>query len=153
MKVELLNNSKKKRVMALLNENYGIEKLPHLFIQTGKENYRIYSGSLSKEELNFLAKQINIEIIGAKLCKIEDNKLRLNFDITNLPEISSQIKDNIIELTDEQAKKYMKGENIEMQIKSDANYLIIKHKGNFLGSGKNNKTFIQNYVPKERRIK
>lgn len=149
----LLTNSKKKKIMNILSKNYGIEKLPHLFLQTGKGKYRIYSGALSKEELLLLEKNTHIEIIGGRFCKLDDEKIRLNFDLTTLPEIKDQITENIVELTDEQAEKWMRGDNLEMETNSDTDFLVLKHRDNFLGSGKNNKTFIQNYVPKERRVR
>jgi len=151
--IELLTNAKKKKITELLNEEYGIEKLRHLFIQTGKGKIRIFSGSLSKEEINELAKNVHIDTIGARLCNIENDEIRLNFDILNIPELKSQINKNIIKITNEQVQKWLKGDNIEMVTDLGGKYIIVQNKGDFIGVARNNKTFIQNYVPKERRVK
>jgi NOL1/NOP2/fmu family ribosome biogenesis protein len=153
MKIELLNNSKKKKLIEQIDRNYGIEDLSQLVIQTGKGKFRIYSGSLSKEELNLLGKSINIEIIGSKLCKVDDEKVRMDFDILNLPEIKNQIKEfSTIHLPDEDLEHWLKGGDLNKN-EEGFSYYIIKNKEDILGSGQNAKDHIKNYVPKERRIK
>ena len=152
-KVELLDKTKKKKIVQKLEKDYGIEELNYLLVRSGKENIRIFSGSLSKEELNLLAKEINIELIGTKLCTIIDEGIRLNFDLINLPEIKSQLNKSIIELNEEEMKKWMKGEDLEKQVENEKKFLLISHKGDFLGIGRNQGKFIKNYIPKERRVK
>jgi len=154
MNIQLLDKAKKKKIMHLLEEQYEIKKLPHLFIKSGKDKYRFYSGSLSKQEILKLANNTNIEIIGAKLCKTDNEKARLNFDIIHLPEIKSQIK-NIIIIDDKQAEKWTGGEGIELKKPVDWDYVVMENNGDLLGVGRisKDKTYIQNYVPKERRVK
>ena len=153
MKVELLDNTKKKKVLQMLEKEYGISDLNYLFLETGKGKYRIYSGGLAREELNMLAKTIHIEIIGAKICKVEENKIRLDFDIINLPEIKKQITKNIIEIPDKEVYGWMQGNNLNINSESSASYLIIKNKNDLLGTGQNARILIKNYIPKERRVR
>jgi len=153
MKVELLDNTKKKKVLQMLEKEYGISDLNYLFLETGKGKYRIYSGGLARQELNMLAKTVHIEIIGAKVCKVEEDKIRLDFDIINLPEIKKQITKNIIEIADKDVHNWMKGDNLNINPNTDASYLIIKNNNDLLGTGQNAKILIKNYMPKERRIK
>jgi len=156
MKVELLNNAKKKRVMNLLNEQYGIEKLPYLFIESGKGKFRIYSGALSKEELNMIGKNLHVELVGARLCKVDNEKARLNFDILNLPAVKSQLKTfSTIFLPDEDVGSWMSGIDLDYDTEHPVpfTYLVMKNEGDIFGMGQNAKTFIKNYVPKERRIR
>ena len=156
-KIELMDKTKKKKIIGNLNDNYGIENLHHLFIRSGNDKIRIYSGGLSLEELNFLGKNLRVELIGASLGKIEENNLRINFDILNLPEIKSQINKNIIEISEEQILEWLKGKSLEINTESITknDLVVVKSKNNqdFLGVAKNRKTYIQNYVPKERRIR
>ena len=152
-KVELLNSTKKKKIMQMLEKEYGISNLNYLIVQTGKGKYRIYSGGLSRDELNMLAKTIHIEIIGAKICKVEEDKIRLDFDIINLPEIKKQINKNIIEIPDKDIANWMKGDNLNIKTDLTSSYLIIKNNNDLLGTGQNAKVLIKNYVPKERRVK
>jgi NOL1/NOP2/fmu family ribosome biogenesis protein len=153
MKVDLLDNTKKKKMLNMLEREYGIINLSYLVLETGKGKYRIYSGGLSREELNMLAKTINIEIIGAKICKIEEDKIRLDFDIINLPEIKKQINKNTFEISDKNVKQWMQGDNLNVKTESNASYFIIKNKNDLLGTGQNAKVLIKNYIPKERRVK
>ena len=113
MNIQLLDKAKKKKIMQVLEEQYGIKKLPHLFIKSGKDKYRFYSGSLSKEEIMQFVKNINVEIIGAKFCKTDNQTIRLNFDVMNLLEIKNQIT-NIISIEDEKLKAWMSGEEIKL---------------------------------------
>ena len=152
-KIELLDKTKKRKVLNLLDENYGVSKLPHLFIKTAKNKYRIYSGSLSKEEIIELVKNVNVELIGTRLCTIDDDDVRLTFDIMNLPIIKKQINKNIFEIPDNEVEKWLRGNNIEIETKHDGKFLAIKHKKDCLGIGMNQRDHIKNYVPKERRIK
>jgi len=153
MKIELLDKTKKKKILGLLEESYGISKLPHLFLKLGKDKYRIFSGNLSKEEIKDLEKNTRLEVIGSRLCTTSENSVRINFDMMNLPEIKSQITENIIEITDEQLNKWIKGENLDIDSKTDARYIIIKHKNDFIGIARNQEGFLKNYVPKERRVR
>jgi len=154
MNVEFLDNTKKKKLIKLLKEQYGISNLPYLIIKTGIDKYRIYSGSLSKDELIELGKNTRLELIGIKLCKIDRENIRLNFDSLNLPEIKKQITKNIIIIDDKKAENFLKGENIEMTTNLKG-YVVIKNKDNLIGIGKPSADgkIISNYIPKERRIK
>ncbi len=164
--IDLLDKTKKKKILNLVEEEYGISELPHLFIKSGKDKIRIFSGSLSKEELNTLAKTIHVDSIGIKLLTLEKfnskESLRLSFDILNMPEISSQITKNFIEINQEQLKTWLKGDNIILTKKEieelkelNSEFIIIKHKDDFFGIAKNqiNQGFLKNYVPKERRLR
>jgi NOL1/NOP2/fmu family ribosome biogenesis protein len=153
MKVELFDNTKKKKVIQILNNNYGITELPWLLIKTSKEKIRAYSGGLSWDELNELAKTIHIELVGMPLCSIIDENARINFDAINLPIIKNQIKENFIEITEEELKEWIKGNNIERESNLTAPFVLVRYKNDFFGVASNRRTFLQNYVPKERRIR
>ena len=90
-----------------------------------------------------------MEIIGIYLCKLETDGIRLSHDAVTL--LSDKITKNIIEITDEQAKEWMKGKDLE--IKMENKYLILRNKNLLLGCGKSTGEKIINFVPKERRVK
>ncbi len=152
-KITFLDKTKKRKLLKEFEKQYNITNLPYLIIQTGKDRYRIYSGSLSKEELNEMAKTTNIELIGTHLCKIQEGKIRLSFDILNTQEIKNQITKNIHEIKDDEVKKWMAGENLETEKEFATQYIIIKNQNNILGIGRKINNTIQNYTPKERRIR
>tara|TARA_Y100000310_G_C20333587_1_gene646409 strand:+ start:249 stop:728 length:480 start_codon:yes stop_codon:yes gene_type:complete len=154
-KTEFLDKSKKKKILKVLEKEYGVSDLKHLFIRSSKERFRIYSGNLSKEEINDLSNVINIELIGARLCTIKDWDTRLNFDIMNLPVIKNQITQNIQLIDEKNIDPWLRGNNVELKVdeKNKGKFLAIKNKNSFYGIGLNQKDHIKNYVPKERRIK
>ena len=145
---EFINKSEKKKILEKLEEQYGIHKLDFLLVRSGQDKVRGFTGSLSKNELAFLAREINIEIIGLYLLK-EENGLRLSFDAT---QILSGISKNIVEINEKHAEDWLKGNNIDTKENAEG-FVIIKYKNDFLGCGKLSQGRITNFVPKERRIK
>ena len=157
--LKLLNRAKKQKILDLLNEEYGIENLNYLFLQTTRK-LRIFSGALSKEEMIEWLKNINIDNIGLYFASWEDSGIRLNLDAVHL--ISKQASKNIIHLAEEQADSLFLGSEIELNIENKKEiemnnvkegFIIVKNKEDIIGTGKLTKTRILNYLPKERRIK
>ena len=155
MRFEIFDKTKKEKILHILDNDYGIKKLPHLFLKSGEDKIRIFSGSLAKEEINLLAANLNIEIIGSKLCTLVKEHSRLNFDIMNLPSIKHQIKKSIFELDDNEVKLWMQGEDIRIMIPKEieeSKFIGVSHGNDFFGVARNH-GFLKNYVPKERRVK
>src|SRR3989344_5796638 len=99
MKTHFIKTPEKRRIIEVLKERFGIENLPYLLIESGKEKIRGYSGSLSKDEIMELSKIARIEIVGLYLMNIRD-ELRLSFDATQM--LQNQIQKNIVEISKEQ---------------------------------------------------
>ena len=150
--ITLLDNSKKKKILKMLNKAYGIEKLPHLFLQSGKDKIRIFSGSLSKEEIRELSKIVKVDSIGMKICNLAEESVRLNYDALNFPTIKEQITENIQEINESQLKEWMAGNDLQITPETEAKFIVIKHKNQFYGIARN-QGFLKNYIPKERRIR
>lgn len=148
MNVKFLSSSEKRDIVKQLNEQYGISELPYLLILTGKERIRGYSGSLSIDEMKRIADKVNIEIIGIYLLRIEKDGLRLSHDAISL--LRDRITKNIIEINDEQAQQWMRGNDLPIQ--TGNGYVVLKHNGNLIGCGKSTGDRITNFTPKERRI-
>ncbi len=144
-----LTSSDKKRIIEQLNKQFGISELPYLIIQFGKEKLRLYTGSLSKEELYHLDNEIRIENIGLYFAKWESDGIRLTLDGVQL--LKNQINKNILELNDNQANEWLRGNDLD--IKEETGWKILKHNNEFIGCGKSTGEKISNFMPKERRIK
>ncbi len=78
---------------------------------------------------------------------LEKNGIRLSIEGSFI--VGKLAKKNVIELDDENAKRWMGGQDLELPVKG---YVILKWKNFFLGCGKGNGKIVKNYVPKERRI-
>ena len=146
-----LTSTDKKRIIEQLDKQFGIKELPYLVLQFGPEKLRVYTGNLSKEEIYYLDRELRIENMGLYFAKYEreNNEIRLTIDGIQL--LKNQITKNIFELNDEQAEQWLRGN--DLQIKTDTNWKILKHKNEFIGCGKSTGEKITNFMPKERRIK
>lgn len=150
---EILDKADKKRVLQELKP-YGIERISYLLIKAGSR-LRIFSGILGKNELINWLRNIKIDNIGLYFASLQEG-LRMNIDAVHL--LSHQIKHNILEISDAEAEKWFRGNEINLK---DINYeknlevgfIILKNKEDFIGVGKLSKTKILNFLPKERRIK
>jgi NOL1/NOP2/fmu family ribosome biogenesis protein len=147
--MKLLNNPDKKKIINQLNNQFGISKLPYLLLQFGKEKFRLFSGSLSKEDLNLLDRELIIENIGLYFAKQQNDGLRLTLD--SLSVFKNQTNKNILEINNKQAENWLKGN--DLYIISDNNFKILKHNNELIGCGKSTGERITNSIPKERRIK
>ncbi len=147
MKVRFLSKGKKKELLRNLEKNFGIEKPDFLFFETSR-GIRIFTGSVSKEDLGMLIKNLRIQSMGLYFARREDGELRLSLDATHL--LSRKIKKNIFEISDEQKEKWMNGENIEIE-KGLKGIFIVKNREDYLGSGKASSGKLFNFIPKERR--
>ena len=101
--MKIIRSTPKKKIIQQLNEQYGISDLPYLLLQFGKEKIRLYSGSLSAEELNILDANLRIENMGLYFAKEQRDGIRLTLDGVQL--IKNQITKNILKVDDEQAKE------------------------------------------------
>jgi 16S rRNA (cytosine1407-C5)-methyltransferase len=144
-----LTSSSKKKILTQLNSQFGIQELPYLLLQFGKEKLRLYSGSLSKQELIDMDKQLRVETMGLYFAKQQPDGLRLSLDGTQL--FKPQITKNILEITNPQADQWFKGNDLEIQ--TEPALKILENKNDLIGCGKSTGERITNSIPKERRIK
>jgi NOL1/NOP2/fmu family ribosome biogenesis protein len=144
-----VKSAEKKQILKELNETFGIEELPYLFIESGKEKIRAFSGSLSKEEILGIARLTRVEGVGIYFLKKEITGIRMSFEAVQL--LKNQITKNILDLTDEQANSWIKGN--DLAVKTPTGVYVMRNNGLLLGCGKSNGEVIFNYVPKERRLK
>ncbi len=151
MPAEMLRKAEKERVVEPLQERFGIENVPYLLFKTGKEKVRGFSGHLSREELQALFDCVVVEIIGLYLFKEDKHdELRMSLDATHL--LKKDIQKNILEITDEQALKWLKGEDLSVEASLFGFYVVI-NKNDFLGCGKASQGRLINFIPKERRLR
>lgn len=148
MNVRFIKSNEKKDIVGELKTQFGIEDIPYLLIETGKEKIRGFSGSLSKDEIMKLGEEVKIEIVGVYLLKHEHD-YRLSFDAALL--FSEQIKSNILEINEEQFYKWIRGYDLETNALQGT--YVVKYDGCFIGCGKSNGKILFNYVPKDRRVR
>lgn len=144
-----LTSASKKKILSKLNQQFGIQELPYLLLQFGKEKLRLYSGSLSKQELINLDRSLRVETIGLYFAKQQPDGLRLSLDGTQL--FKPQITKNILSINSQRADEWFRGN--DLQIQTEPNLKILENNNDLIGCGKSTGEKITNSIPKERRIK
>lgn len=148
MNIHFLRTPEKRLILEQLKQQFGIEDLPYLLVESGKEKIRAFSGSMSKEEIEELSTVAQIESIGLYLIK-KEHDLRLSFDGAQI--LSKQVKKNIVEITDIDYQEWIRGYDLPIQVPSGT--YLIKYNTDFIGCAKSNGEKLINHIPKERRLK
>jgi len=149
--MKILTNTEKKKITKQLEEQFGITQVPWLLLQFGKEKIRAFSGSLSREELALLDRELRVEAAGIYFLNVNENELRLSLDTLHL--LKEQITKNIILVNDSQASEWFKGHDVSIDKEIQKGFVVLKYKDSFIGCGKSLGNIIKNYMPKERRIR
>jgi len=148
--IQILNPREQYEIVKFLREQFGVEKIPGRIMKLGEEKLFLFTGDATDEEIKKIEGLVPVERLGVYFAKLIRNDVKLNIEGTQA--LKNQIKKNIFEIDEEQATKWMQGQ--ELNIKTGKkNFLVIKYKDNFLGCGKASEEKIGNFVPKMRRLK
>ena len=133
-----------------------------LFVKTGSETVRAYSGHLDVGEILKIWRSFPVEGLGLYFGKHfvdKHGKKEARLSLDGLHFVRKQVNKNIIELNDEQVVKWFKGDNLELTKEQKETYqyigfVAVKYKEDLVGTGKNTpQGILLNFLPKERRIR
>ena len=148
--IKILNQKEKGEIKRALNEQFAVDSIPGILAMRGQERIFLFTGNLDEKEIKKLEDCTFIERLGVYFAKIVDGKIRLSLEGSQV--LSAQIKKNILSLDFQQAEEWMKGH--ELPIKTgNHGFMVIKHKEDFLGTGKASEKKIGNFIPKNRRLR
>ncbi len=164
--MERLKAKYEKKLRELLKEIYGIKKIGAIFFSAdGTLDKKIYFST--NPNILHIKQQLptkNIDIIGLYFGRFTKDGLRLSIDAAHF--LGNLATSNIVELTKEQMKQYLRGEDIfleehqQHQIKQSKQrntqkFVIVKYSSIILGTAKLSNDFkkLHNYLPKARRVK
>ncbi len=153
MPLKILNKSEHKEILNRLKSQFGINSIPGILAKRSEEKLFIFTGSFNEKQIRKLESCVFIERAGIYFAKIvsgENNNLRLSIEGSQI--LGNQIKKNIFELNKNQVEKWMKGEQLDIKT-GKTGFLIMKHKNDFLGTGKASAEKIGNFIPKNRRLR
>jgi len=154
--LRILNTKEKHSIERKLNEQFGIKKVPGLLVRRGAERLFLFTGSMKNQEIHKLEHEIPIERLGVYFAKFVHDKNRgetwIKLSIEGVQMMKDQITKNIFELNEEQAERWMGGQDLQIAT-GKYGFIILKHSEDFLGSGKASAEKIGNYIPKSRRLK
>ena len=148
--IHFLKSGEKKKLLADLQDSFGIEKLDYVLVETGKGKIRGFSGSMTRDEIRELSEIANVEIIGLYLIK-KDEKFGMRIGLDGTKILEKLIGKNVIEIDKKQVDSWMNGENLELV--GEKGVLVVKGDDDMLGCGVSDGKKIINYVPKERRVR
>ncbi|HEA46418.1 MAG TPA: hypothetical protein ENH99_01410 [Candidatus Pacearchaeota archaeon] len=149
-RLKIFNKNEKIEFEKELEKQFGIKSVPGLILRRGEERLFLFSGSFNIRQLKKLEEWVPVERVGVYFAKQAEGGIRLSIEGTQI--LKDQIKKNIFELNNEQTEEWMMGR--ELPIKTGKReFLIMKHKNEFMGTGKASAEKIGNYIPKSRRLK
>lgn len=155
MKGEILNSRKANDLLEIIANQLGSDKkelksmfAEYVFLLLGEG--KVYLAR--KEAFSIELDELRINSIGVYLGTIEESGFR--YSIEGAQKLSLFSTKNILLLNEEQAKLWMKGEDITGDFSKYDLYVILKYEDFILGCGKNSnkKKRLINFTPKERRI-
>ena len=106
---------------------------------------------ISKDISKIDISRLRLNSVGMYFCEMDKHGLRLSIEGSQI--VGSKAVRNVVELNDEEAKKWFTGSDIEKECRDSNGFVILKHKNDFIGNGKYSNGRILNYFPKTRRIK
>jgi NOL1/NOP2/fmu family ribosome biogenesis protein len=151
MSLRLMSSSEKKKLITYLHEHYGIspDNIDYTFIESGKDKIRAFSGTLTRDDLAELGDVLRVEGVGLYCLRKENYGVRFGFDATQI--FGHEIKDHVIELSDEEFKIWMSG-NVVPGVQEKGIY-VVKYRGDCLGCAFHDGIKLLNYVPRERQMR
>lgn len=145
--LKILNNKEIKEILKLIEKQWGAKaELDDGFLKNQKNRVFVISKDISKID----ASKLRINSVGMYFCEIDDKGIRLSIEGSQI--IGPKATKNVVELNEEETKRWFRGENIEKECDCNG-FVILKHKNDFMGTGKYAHNRILNYVGKGRRVK
>lgn len=144
--LKVMNKKQAKEVLGLIKKQWGCDsKLDYVFLLSEKNRIYLISRDISKIDLA----KLRINNVGLYFGEITYEGLRLGIEGAQL--IGRSAKKNIVELDEKEKIGWLKGNDLTKEL-DISGFVIIKHKKDFLGTGKYRDGKILNYVPKARRL-
>ena len=146
LQLKILNSREIKEIYSLIEKQWGAKlKLDCAFLKNQKNRVFIVNKDISKIDLS----KLRINSIGMYFCEADKIGIRLSIEGSQI--VGPKATKNIAEINEEQAKKWFKGEDLEIK-ENYSGFVILKNNDDFLGTGRHKEGKILNYVGKERRI-
>ena len=145
--LKILNSREIKEIHKLIEMQWGANiKLGYGFLRNNKNRIFVINKDISKIDTS----KLRLNSAGMYFCEDDKSGIRLSIEGSQI--IGPKAAKNIVELSFEETKRWLKGENIEKECKDCKGFVILKNNHDFLGSGKYSNGKILNYVSKTRRV-
>ena len=160
--LKILNNKEIKETLKLIENQWNAKiKLEYGFLKNNKNRIFTVSQDISKIDVS----KLRLNSVGMYFCELDERGVRLSIEGSQI--VGPKATKNIVELNEEETKKWFKGEDLEKDCKDCSGFVILKNKyqkksfskekiffaEDFLGCGKYVNGKILNYLGKTRRVK
>ena len=144
--LNILNSKEIKEILKLIESQWGAKlSLDYAFLKNTEGKIFIINKDIGKIELE----KLRINSMGMYFCGVDRKGVRLSIEGSQI--VGPKASKNVVEIDEEQAKQWFKGEDLEID-ENYSGFLIIKCKNDFLGAGKYKDRKILNYTSKSRRV-
>ena len=145
--LKILNKKEIKNILESIKNQWGCDfELDYAFLMNQKN--RIFIAN--KEIFDIDLKKIRINSLGLYFGEqVNEKEFRLSIEGSQL--IGPEATKNVVELSDSEARVWLKGEDLENETAKEG-FVILRNGDDYLGSGKVKENKILNYVPKTRRL-
>lgn len=145
--LKILNSKEIKEIYGLIEKQWGVKiKLDYGFLKNTKNRVFVVNKDISKID----TLKLRINSVGMYFCEMDDKGIRLSIEGSQM--IGPKATKNIVELDDEETRRWFRGEDLEKECADCMGFVILKSKNDFLGTGKYANKKILNYVGKTRRV-
>lgn len=143
MENHILKSREVKTLLRQIKEQWGSEfDKSFVFIQRKDKLY------ITKREVFDI--DIKSYSVGIYFGSFSKSGLRLSIEGSQL--VGADAKKNIVDIDEDLAKKWMKGEDIKVNKQDADGHVLVRFGKDFLGCGLYKDDYVLNYVPKPRRI-
>jgi NOL1/NOP2/fmu family ribosome biogenesis protein len=151
MQIKEMSKEEIRKLENLLKKNYGARiKFKDKIFKTSEEKIWL----ISKEALEFDFSKVRVNSAGLYFGKLKRNeKIQLSVEGAQL--VGKKARKNIAIIDEENLKKFLQGFDFSAQKLIDCdinNFILIKYGEDFVGTGILRENYIENILPKARRI-
>jgi NOL1/NOP2/fmu family ribosome biogenesis protein len=145
--LKILNKKEVKEILKLFKEQWQADAdLDYVFLKNNDNDIFI----AGREVFDTDFEKLKVNSLGLYFGELKKGSLRLSIEGSQI--IGLWARKNVVELDDGEAKLWLRGFDLEKETKAQG-YVLLRHKGCFMGTGRAKEGKILNFVPKTRRIR
>jgi NOL1/NOP2/fmu family ribosome biogenesis protein len=148
-RMNILNSKETKYIFTFIREQWGVEDFSFIdnFVFRMGEDNNIYISNREVFDLDF--SKLRIDVLGLYIGQWRNNEFRFSIEGSQI--VGPHAKKNILELSREASREWLKGKDLDVQTDCKG-FVIVKSGDDFLGCGRIKENRLLNFVPKVRRI-
>lgn len=145
-KLKILNSREIKKIKEQLQEQFGYSELDYGFLMNEKGKIYLINKEIAQVDIS----QLRIDTYGMYFGEFKNEQIRLSIEGSQL--IGPHATKNILEISKEQSRDWLRGRDLEIETELSA-YVLVKSGKDFFGTGRLKEGKLLNFVPKSRRLK